>query len=702
MDQHQHLNKTAESASSEKKKTRRCNGFKMFLAALSFSYIARALGGIIMKMSITQIERRFDISSSLAGLIDGSFEIGNLLVIVFVSYFGSKLHRPKLIGIGCLIMGTGSILTALPHFFMGYYRYSKETHINPSENSTSSLSTCLINQTLSFNRTSPEIVEKGCVKESGSHMWMYVFMGNMLRGIGETPIGPLGISYIDDFAKEGHSSLYVGSLNAIGMIGPVIGFILGSLFAKMYVDIGYVDLSTIRITPKDSRWVGAWWLGFLVSGLFSITSSIPFFFLPQNPNKPQEERKVSLSLHVLKTNDERSQTANLTNRGKKVTKNVTGFFQSLKSLLTNPLYVMFVLLTLLQISSFIGSFTYIFKYMEQQYGQSASQANFLLGVITIPTIATGMFLGGYIIKKFKLSLVGIAKFSLLTSIISFLFQLIYFPLICESKSVAGLTLTYDGNNSVASHIDVPLSYCNSECNCDESQWEPVCGNNGITYLSPCLAGCKSLSGIKKSTVFYNCSCVEVTGLRNRNYSAHLGECPRDDACTRKFYIYVAIQVINSLFSATGGTVCILLIVKIVQPELKALAMGFHSMVIRTLGGILAPIYFGALIDKTCMKWSTTSCGARGACRIYNSVFFGRVYLGLSTALRFSALVLYIVFIFVMKKKFQGKDTKASDSERKVMDEANLEFLNNGEHFVPSAGANSKTCNLDMQDNAAAN
>ena len=45
--------------------------------------------------------------------------VGNLLVIVFVSYFGAKLHRPKLIGIGCIIMGTGSILTALPHFFMG-------------------------------------------------------------------------------------------------------------------------------------------------------------------------------------------------------------------------------------------------------------------------------------------------------------------------------------------------------------------------------------------------------------------------------------------------------------------------------------------------------------------------------------------------------------------------------------------------------
>jgi solute carrier organic anion transporter family protein 1B len=42
-----------------------------------------------------------------------------LFVIVFVSYFGSKLHRPKLIGIGSVIMGAGGILTALPHFFMG-------------------------------------------------------------------------------------------------------------------------------------------------------------------------------------------------------------------------------------------------------------------------------------------------------------------------------------------------------------------------------------------------------------------------------------------------------------------------------------------------------------------------------------------------------------------------------------------------------
>ncbi|XP_077026360.1 solute carrier organic anion transporter family member 1B3-like [Tamandua tetradactyla] len=688
MDQNHHTNKTEEEQPSGKRKTRCCDGFKVFLVALSFSFIAKTLSGVLMKTSITQIERRFDITSSVAGLIDGSFEIGNLLVIVFVSYFGSKLPRPKVIGVGCIIMGTGSILTALPHFFMGYYKYSKETNVLVSENSTSSLSVCLINQNALLNRTSPAIMEKGCVKESGSYLWIYVLMGNMLRGIGESPIVPLGISYIDDFATEGHSSFYLGILNTVTMIGPIMAFLLGSLFTSMYVDIGYVDLSSIRITPKDSTWVGAWWLGSLVSGLVSITSSLPFFFLSAN-NKPQEERKLSISLHGPKTNEERKQTAKLTSHEQNVTENMTGFFQSLKTILTNTLYVMYLFLTLLHISSFIGSFTYIFKYVEQQFGRSISEANFLLGIIALPILAIGIFTGGYIIKKFKLSLLGSAKLGFYSMVIGSLLQLSDFAMICE-KSVAGLTLTYDGNNPVESHINVPLSYCNSDCNCDESQWEPICGDNGITYISPCLAGCKSLSGNKKSTVFHNCKCVEVTGSQNRNNSARFGECPRSDHCTTKFNIFLTLQALQSFAFAIGSVSNMMLVFKNVPPELKSLAVGFHSLTIRSLGGVLAPVYFGALIDRVCMKWSINSCGKKGACRIYNSILFGYTFLGLRIGLRVPALVLYAIFIFVMKKKYENKDMKAPENEGKVLDEATLEPLNY-RHIEPSAGADSELC-----------
>lgn len=44
-------------------------------------------------------------------------------------------------------------------------------------------------------------------------MWIYILLGNLLRGIGETPITPLGIAYLDDFSKEENVPVYVGNLN---------------------------------------------------------------------------------------------------------------------------------------------------------------------------------------------------------------------------------------------------------------------------------------------------------------------------------------------------------------------------------------------------------------------------------------------------------------------------------------------------------
>lgn len=53
-------------------------------------------------------------------------------------------------------------------------------------------------------------LHEACVRESGSYMWVYVFLGNALRGIGETPIIPLGFSYVDDFAKVDESPFFIG------------------------------------------------------------------------------------------------------------------------------------------------------------------------------------------------------------------------------------------------------------------------------------------------------------------------------------------------------------------------------------------------------------------------------------------------------------------------------------------------------------
>lgn len=85
--------------------------FQLFLASMAFVFFAKAFGGAYMKSSITQIERRFDIPSSLIGVIDGSFEMGmysflKILVGYFLSYINvfekKKKRKSKILREECM------------------------------------------------------------------------------------------------------------------------------------------------------------------------------------------------------------------------------------------------------------------------------------------------------------------------------------------------------------------------------------------------------------------------------------------------------------------------------------------------------------------------------------------------------------------------------------------------------------------------
>lgn len=57
-------------------------------------------------------------------------------------------------------------------------------------------------------------------------------------------------------------------------------------------------LDLITISYKDSRWVGAWWLGFIVTGTVVLLSGIPFFFLPKSLPKQGQEQNRSKSTEL--------------------------------------------------------------------------------------------------------------------------------------------------------------------------------------------------------------------------------------------------------------------------------------------------------------------------------------------------------------------------------------------------------------------
>lgn len=73
------------------------------------------------------------------------------------------------------------------------------------------------------------------------------------------------------------------------------------------------------------------------------------------------------------------------------------------------------------------------------------------------------------------------------SLLEFIFQLWKLrrgPVVSDIPAVVAATRTLQVGK-------VPEAQCFSHCNCFNSSISPVCGSNGITYLSACFAGCTS-------------------------------------------------------------------------------------------------------------------------------------------------------------------------------------------------------------------
>ncbi|XP_053750919.1 solute carrier organic anion transporter family member 1A2 isoform X1 [Panthera pardus] len=646
---------------------------KMFLLAITCAFVSKTLSGSYMNSMLTQIERQFNIPTSLVGFINGSFEIGNLLLIIFVSYFGTKLHRPILIGVGCVVMGLGCFLQSLPHFLMERYEY--ESTVSVSGNLSSNSFLCMENGTQIIRPTEDP---SECVKEVKSLMWMYVLVGNIIRGIGETPIMPLGISYIEDFAKSENSPLYIGFVETGAIIGPLFGLSLASFCANVYVDTGSVNTDDLTITPTDTRWVGAWWFGFLICAGVNVLTAIPFFFLPKW--LPKEGLKSNAD--IIKSDKEEKQREEVKKKKDGITKD---FLPFMKSLLCNPVYMLFILISIIQFNAFVNMFTFMPKYLEQQHGKSASDVIFLIGIYNLPPICIGYIAGGLIMKKFKITVKQAAHIACWLSLTEYLLHFLCFLMICDNSSVAGITTTYKGMQQDLYMENAILADCNRDCNCPTKTWDPVCGNNGVSYMSACLAGCETSVGAGINMVFQNCSCIQTSG----NSSAVLGLCDKGHDCSMMLQYFLILSAIGSFIYSLSAIPGYMVLLRCIKPEEKSLGVGLHTFCTRVFAGIPAPIYFGALVDSTCLHWGTLKCGESGACRIYDSANFRYIYLGLPAALRGLSYIPAFLILNILKNRHlpgenassgtiltEAKTTK-KENECKDMDQ-NSKVLNDNE------------------------
>lgn len=678
---------------------------KIFVFLLSVLVtIQQALASGYLNSVITTIEKRYEIPSSLTGVISSMYEIGNVITVIFVSYLGSKRRIPVWIGVGCCVMGIGSMLFVMPQLISDRWSIELET-INDTDSKHICRNARVRDDTserlsdLGFG-TLPDLskgvplgshnsIQYGkpdnCIKGSRSNVMPVLFfmLAQLLLGAGGSPLFTLGTTYIDDHVKRESSSMYIGIIYTMVAFGPVLGFLLGAYLISYYVDTLFVDTSVMQANHKHPRWIGMWWGGFLLCGLMLLMISIPFFMFPKTLKKEKEKVRMEEKTKEFHKGHRRtkSQTSTCSRHSTLSTKRVYGkdvrdIPLSMLKLLVNPIYVMTCLGACMELIIVSGFIVFLPKYLETQFSLSNIQASIFTGGIAIPGACIGIFLGGYLLKRFSLRPKGAIQMVMAFNLIGLSFYGLLFVLGCDNVKMAGTTSPYFNNTMAHSVANTPnrldnagsfqvnlTAWCNTGCSCSSSLVEPVCGNNGLTYFSACHAGCTSYSQQDK---FANCTCILGEGNQSSPFLsssasgggfsevtvvpvATAGPCyyPCNTIMPFMILLFFMCTVV-----AISQMPLLMIVLRSVDEEERSFALGVQFVIFRLIAYIPAPIMFGSVIDSTCLLWKS-SCGEKGGrCLIYDIEAFRFRYVGICTAIKIISAAIFVFDWLLIRWKYK--------------------------------------------------
>ncbi|XP_022914735.2 solute carrier organic anion transporter family member 74D [Onthophagus taurus] len=579
---------------------------QMFLTVFCLAWVLQGMYHTYFVSAITTIEKLFQIQSKITGIIMSATEIGQIGSSLLLTYYGGQGHRPKWIAWGMVLFAISSFTCSLPHFIYGkQIMDSNDLTGMPNEPDTCNAFNKSIYDDPFFNGTSGRYdfqqgfndirVLEPRIEPTVTKIVLAIFFISLLGvGMGQTAVYTLGIPYMDDNVASRESPLYFAITIGVRILGPALGFIVGSLCTSVYADLS-VDP---KIETNDPRWVGAWWLGLVViSGLLILSSFAMFSFpkrLPTGRPAPRLQRT-----------------------GRKHP-SIRDFPKTVKRLLKNDILMFRTASSVLHILPIAGLYTFLPKYLESQFRLPTPSANMISGVGGILVMGLGIIISGIFILRVKPNARFVAGWIAFTAVVYALGMAVLTFIGCPMHTVEG----YGQQQPV----------CNStmSCNCSADKFAPICGNDGKTYFSACHAGCQNFTVHDGKIVEYSdCLCLSATynttilDSIDKLGTASTGYC--DGECSN-FILYIILFSLFVFIHSTSEVGSMLLILRCVDPRDKAMALGLIQFAIGLFGNVPCPIIYGAVVDSACLDWKMVK-DETGACKLYDSNVFRMFYHG---------------------------------------------------------------------------
>ena len=645
---------------------------------------------------ISTMEKRFNFTTATSGFIISAYDIGSLISVIFVSYYGGKGHRMRWISIGALVCGIATLIFATPHWMQDTHEY--KTSLLGSDNIDINKFICSSNGTLQTKEDLAQCEARGKDVDSDDskkgYLALFIIM-NLLIGIGSSPIQTLGTAFVYDNIVN--PQIYVGIVYVMGALGPAAGYLVSGGILRIYVH----PSKDSRLDEDNENFMGAWWMGFTIFGSLVLLSAVPLFFYPNglpqdspfakgnsegdNDHDKSESRLNEKSISEIdslpRTTRENTpisrvqdQNQNQTEtqeddrpRGLSYGESLIDIPKTIFRLLKNKIFL-FVTLSATCEFTIIQAFTkYVPKYLASQFSIAASTSAILAGAVVVPSAGIGIVAGSFILKKWKISATGCTKFIMISSTLAIIFFIPTLFLSCKTLPIASLS---------EKKFDKYMPACNENCGClldddDKFYYDPVCYlDEGITFYNPCAAGCLTALKVdhtnkttsKKHKIrdrgeetdgeyeFTDCACLGDPDVRLTQ-----GECDRD--CS--IWPFLIALFVVTLVTTSGQTPAVSITMHSVKQEDRPLALGVQFLIWRALAYVPTPIYFGRLIDQACLMESLVDyCSdEKGACELYDSEEFRYLYFGLACGVKLLGLILMTICFYYSRIRDREESEK---------------------------------------------